>query len=140
MCTQALANARLPGDVRGALLVNRGIIYMQAAHVLAALADYDAAIVAAPNNAEAWINKGIVLLQIGGRDADAVTVLTQALTLAPNRPELAYYHRAIANEGLGRLRDAFNDYAEAAQLAPQWAEPANQLQRFKFVRRKTLVG
>jgi tetratricopeptide (TPR) repeat protein len=106
----------------------------------AALSDYDAAIAEAPGVADAYINKGVLLLRMGNRDADAVAVLTEALAHDPARPELVYYHRASAYEGLGLLRDAYNDYSEAAQLAPEWDEPAAQLQRFKFVRRKTLAG
>lgn len=140
VCTQALADARLPGELRAATLTNRGIVNMQAKHMAAALVDYDAAIAMAPGNADAWINKGIALLRIGGRDEDAVATLTEALARDPKTPALAYYHRAVANEALGRMRAAYDDYAEAAVLAPEWAEPANQLQRFKFVRRKTLAG
>ena len=140
MCSAALTDSALPEALRAATLVNRGIINMQAERLGAALADYDAAILAAPGNADARINKGIALLHVGGRDAEAVAVLTEALLHNPARPELAYYHRAIANEALGRIRAAYDDYAEAAQRAPDWAEPAQQLQRFKFVRRKTLTG
>lgn len=140
ICSAALTDSALPEALRAATLVNRGIINMQAERLGAALADYDAAILAAPGNADARINKGIALLHVGGRDAEAVAVLTEALLHNPARPELAYYHRAIANEALGRIRAAYDDYAEAAQRAPDWAEPAQQLQRFKFVRRKTLTG
>jgi tetratricopeptide (TPR) repeat protein len=139
-CNMALADRGLAPALHTATLVNRGVLHMKTEAHAAALQDYDAAIAAAPANADAYINKGILLLRMGGRDADAVAVLTEALAHAPARPELVYYYRAGAYEGLGLLRDAYNDYSEAAQLAPDWAEPANQLQRFKFVRRKTLAG
>ena len=139
MCSAALADMRLPLALRAATLVNRGIVSMQAGRLDAAMADFDAAIAVAPGNADAWINKGVALLR-GGHDARAVEVFTEALLHGPAKPELAYYQRAVANESLGRMRAAYDDYAEAAQLAPGWAEPANQLLRFKFVRRKTLKG
>ena len=139
-CNAALADPALRSELRGATLVNRGIVAMNAGHIDKAIDDFDAAIVVLPGNADAHINKGIALLQLQGRAADAVAILTIALELAPRRPELAYYHRAIANETLGRLRAAYEDYAEAAQRAPDWPEPATQLQRFKVVRRKTLAG
>ena len=139
-CDAALADPALRQELRAATLVNRGIVAMNAGRIDAATRDFDAAIALAPDNADAHINKGVALLQVKGRAADAITVLTLALDLAPRRPELAYYHRAIANEALGRLRAAYEDYAVAAQLAPDWPEPATQLQRFKVVRRKTLSG
>jgi len=139
-CNMALADRGLSPALHTATLVNRGVLHMKTNAHAAALSDYDAAIAAAPGAADAYINKGILLLRMGNRDADAVAVLTEALAHDPARPELVYYHRASAYEGLGLLRDAYNDYSEAAQLAPEWDEPAAQLQRFKFVRRKTLAG
>lgn len=140
LCNFALADRALAPSLHAATLVNRGALFLQNEDFAAALADFDAAIAAKPGDAEAYVNKGIALLHVGGRDAEAVAVLTEALDREPKRPELVYYHRAAAYEGLGRLRDAYDDYAEAAQLAPGWAEPANQLQRFKVVKRKTLAG
>ena len=140
LCNLALADRTMTTALHAATLVNRGVLYMKAEKYDAALMDYDAAIAEAPDGADAYLNKGIALLHIGDRDAEAAAVLTEALAHNPARPELVYYHRANAYEGLGLLRDAYNDYSEAAQLAPDWAEPATQLQRFKFVRRKTLAG
>lgn len=139
-CSTAIDDASLPAALRAATLVNRGIIALDSGRIAAAVGDFDAAIAIAPDSADAHINKGVALLQLEGRAADAITVLTSALDLAPRRPELVYFHRAIANEALGQLRAAYEDYAAAAQLAPDWPAPAQQLQRFKVVRRKTLAG
>lgn len=139
-CDSAIADSSLAPALHAATLINRGVLHIRSQSYAAAIGDFDAAIAEAPDNADAYLNKGIALLQIGGRDAEAVVVLTEALNHAPGKPELVYYHRAGAYESLGRLRSAYDDYAEAAQLAPDWAEPASQLQRFKFVRRKTLAG
>ena len=140
LCNAALAAPGLPNTLHAATLVNRGVLHMKVNAHAAAMADYDAAIAEMPNLADAYINKGILLVQIGNRDAEAVAVLTAALDHNPGKPELVYYHRANAYEALGRLRDAYDDYAEAAQIAPGWAEPITQLRRFKFVRRKTMSG
>ncbi|NJC10058.1 tetratricopeptide repeat protein [Polymorphobacter fuscus] len=139
-CNRAIAATGLPDELRAATLVNRGIVRMNARQYDSAIADYDAALALAPGNADAWLDKGIALVRMGGRDAEALTVLTTALDHDPRKPELVYYHRAAANENLGRLRAAYEDYAEAAQLAPGWSEPTMQLQRFKFIRRKALAG
>lgn len=139
-CDAALASSALSPTLRAATLVNRGIIAMDGGRIVVAVADFDAAIALMPANADAHINKGVALLRLQGHAAEAVAVLTTALDLEPRHPELAYYHRAIANEVLGRVRAAYEDYAVAAQLAPDWPEPAQQLQRFKIVRRKTLAG
>ncbi|MFZ4109927.1 MAG: tetratricopeptide repeat protein [Polymorphobacter sp.] len=140
LCDSALLDQALTASDRAATLVNRGIINMQAQKVDAALADYDAAIRLAPDNAEAWINKGIALVQIGNRDDEAVALLTEGIARGPKQPAVAYYSRAVAYEGLGRPRQAYEDYSRAAQLDPDWTEPAEQLQRFKVVRGKTMSG
>lgn len=140
LCDRALARSGLAVADRAATLVNRGILHLRIGDLKAALGDYDAAIIARPDSADAWVNKGVVLIEIGGRDAEAVTALSEGIARNPARPEIAYYHRAIAYEALGRAREAFEDYSRAAQLAPQWAEPAEQLQRFQTVRRKTLTA
>lgn len=137
ICDSALLDESLAAHDRAATLVNRGIIQMQARNLPAAIADYDAAIRARPETAEAYVNKGIALVRQGDRDGEAVAQLSEGIARNPNRPEIAYYTRAIANEMLGRTRAAYDDYARAAQLAPGWAEPAEQLQRFQTVRRKT---
>lgn len=138
-CDRALSEEGLTIADRAATLVNRGIVRMQAQKLAAALADYDAAIAARPETAEAYVNKGIALTK-AGRDAEAVQTLSEAIARNPERPEIAYYTRAMAQESLGRVREAYEDYSRAAQLAPAWAEPAEQLQRFKTIRRKTATA
>jgi tetratricopeptide (TPR) repeat protein len=105
-----------------------------------AIMDFDAAIALQPEFAEAYVNKGIALVRLGNRDDEAVASLSQGIARNPLRPEIAYYQRAVANEGLGRVREAYEDYSRAAALAPEWADPAEQLQRFQTVRAKTMSG
>lgn len=137
VCDNALEDDALGADDRAATFVNRGIVQMQARNLDAAIADYDAAIKSRPETAEAYINKGIALLHLGNRDEDAVKQLSEGLARNPTRPEIGFYVRGVANEAIGRTREAYEDYSRAAQLAPQWAEPAEQLQRFQLVRKKT---
>lgn len=139
-CNNALDDDRLPQGDRAATLINRGIVQMQAQNITAAIADYDEAIKAAPDIADAYVNKGIALLRLGEHDAEAVAQLTEGLSRNPPQPAIAYYTRGVANEQLGRTREAYEDYSRAVQLAPEWAEPAEQLQRFQVVKGKTLQG
>lgn len=140
ICDAALRDDTLAIGDRAATLVNRGIVRMQAGRLDTALADFEAAITLRPETAEAYVNKGIALLRSGNRDKEAVASLSEGIARNPARPEIAYYQRAVANEGLGRVREAYEDYSRAAALAPEWADPAEQLQRFQSVRRKTLTG
>ncbi len=137
VCDAALAEADLPTAERAATLINRGIVNMQAKQLEAAIADFDAAIALHPETAEGYINKGVALLRKGDRNREAVAMLSEGIDRGPQKPAVAYFTRGIANEALGRTRDAYDDYSRAAQLAPDWAEPAVELQRFQTVRRKT---
>ena len=139
ICDSALLDDGAAAVDRAATLVNRGIVQMQAQNYLAAIADYDAAIKLEPDTAEAYVNKGIALMRLGNDD-EAVAQLSEGIARNPKRPEIAFYNRAVAHEGLGKAREAYEDYSRAAQLAPEWAEPAEQLQRFQLVRRKTAAG
>lgn len=137
VCNRALADEALNLADRAATLVNRGIVRMQAKDLTAAIVDFDSAIKAQPSTAEAYVNKGIALVHLGGHDRDAVALLTEGLSRNPARPEIAYYVRGIANEQLGATKDAYEDYSRAASLKPGWAEPVQQLERFSVSRRPT---
>lgn len=139
-CTAALDDEALSRDDRAATFVNRGIVLMQAKNHLAALADYDAAIRLRPETAEAYVNKAIALLHLGGRDAEAVALLSEGIARNPSRPEIAFYTRGIANELIGATREAYEDFAQAVALAPNWADAQAELARFQIVRKKTATG
>ncbi len=139
-CTRALEDENLSRRDRAATLVNRGIIHMQARALDRASADYRAAIALEPELAEAHVNLGIAFLHRGGQDQVAVELLTRALRMKPERPEVALYTRAVAHEMLGNVREAYEDYTAAAAIAPQWKEPAEQLKRFSVERRATARG
>ncbi len=130
-CDRALAESQSDED-RAATFVNRGILHMYAKELERALASYEEAIKVSPELAEAYVNKGIALVNLG-RDSDAVAAIGRALELNTARPELAYYTRAVAHEMLGNVRAAYNDYRQAAALMPEWQEPQKQLQRFSVV-------
>lgn len=136
-CTTALRDETQTLRDRASTFVNRGIIHMQARNIVAAIEDYDAALKIDPGLAEAYVNKGIALVHLGGRDEEAVVQLTRGLDRKPSRPEIAYYTRGIAYEMTGATRAAYEDYKQAAELAPKWAEPAAQLLRFSIVKKPT---
>lgn len=140
ICTRALEVDSLTRRDRGATLVNRGIIHMQARDLESAIRDYRAAIALDPDLPEAHVNLGIALLHRGGQDQAAIETLTRALEMGPSRPEVALYSRAVAHEMIGNVREAFEDYSAAAAAAPDWKEPAEQLKRFSIERKTTARG
>lgn len=140
ICDSALMDEGLDVGDRAKTFVNRGIIHMQAKNIEAALSDYDTAIRIDPNTAEAYVNKGLALMRLGNREADAVAQLTEGLIRNPSRPEVAYFSRGILHEMMGLTREAFADYSRAVELAPDWPEPAEELARFQVVPKKKTAG
>ncbi len=139
-CDRALRSAGIAPPVRLAMLMNRGIARLQAGKVEQATADFDLAIRAAPGLPEAWINKGVALTRLPGRQEEAVALISHGLTIGPKEPARAYFARAQAHESAGRLRDAMEDYAAAARADPDWPAPGEELKRFRVERRKILRG
>lgn len=136
-CTAALENEALSLEQQASTLVNRGIVHMYAKNLTAALADYEQALKLRPDLAEAYVNRGIALVHLGGRDEEAIKMLSEGIERSPNRPEVAYYTRAIAYELVGQTKQAYEDYKRAAELRPDWTEAIAQLQRFTVVRKPT---
>jgi tetratricopeptide (TPR) repeat protein len=134
-CNRALAEEPLRARDRAATLVNRGILYMRQKKYDIALADYDAAIRAKNDLAEAYVNRGIAFVHMGDRPEEAIASLGKGLALSPVSPEVAFYARGVAHEMVGNTRAAYEDYKTALSLRPDWPEPAKQLERFSIVKK-----
>jgi tetratricopeptide (TPR) repeat protein len=139
-CSALLGRAGISPPVRLAMLMNRGIALLRAAQPARAADDFDLAIRAAPGLPEAWINKGMALTRIDGRAGEAVALITHGIELGAREPARAYFARAQAQELVGKLREAMEDYAAAAKADPDWPAPGEELKRFRVERRKVLRG
>ena len=128
-CDNALIDGNLSQYEIVATHVNRGILRLRRGGVDEAVADFDEAIALDPNQPEAYLNKGAALLR-RQNPSEALQLFTVALERETSRPAIAHYGRAIANEQLGNVREAYNDYQAASQLAPDWADPRTELAAF----------
>jgi tetratricopeptide (TPR) repeat protein len=129
ICNQALSLSKRHSDTV-ASYVNRGIVHTFRKDDTSALRDYNAAIALDPNEPEAYLNKGILMLRMPGGEGEALELANLALARNTRKPALAYFARAMANEGAGNIAAAFADYRRAAGLAPEWELPAQELRRF----------
>lgn len=128
-CDAALRDDNLSPYEEVATHVNRGILKMRETRLEEAIADFDRAIALDPNQAEAYLNKGMALLQ---RDAgaDAVPLFSAAIAKKTRRPAIAYYGRGVAHEMSGQIKQAYFDYKKASVLEPKWRDPRTELSRF----------
>ncbi len=129
-CNEALAEENLTQYDTVATYVNRGILKLRMGHNEAAIADFDIALARDPNQAEAYLNKGIALLREPEGWAKAVPLFDQAIAKKTRRPALAYYGRGVANELGGNVSQAYYDYRQASRLEPRWRDPREELTRF----------
>lgn len=133
VCNMALTDPRSRPD-QVATLVNRGIIHFFRGKTDAALLDLDAAIARDADQAEAYLNKAIVLLRHTQDRAAAVPLFTQALAKNTRKPALAHLGRGMAYELSGNINAAYADYRQAKQIAPSWAAADAELSRFQVGR------
>jgi len=133
-CDSAFSEEALSPYDRVATHVNRGILRLRRGQVDPAIADFDEAMRLDPRQPEAYLNKGAALIRLDD-PAEALRLFTVALEYDTRRPELAHFGRAIANEELGNVREAYADYRRASELDPDWADPQTELRRFRIVGR-----
>jgi tetratricopeptide (TPR) repeat protein len=129
VCNRALTDEGLTGYEQVATLVNRGILKTRAGYIESAITDFDAAIARDPDQAEAYLNKGVALSKKDGW-ANALPLFTLAIEKKTTKPALAYFGRGVANELTGDIPAAYHDYKMASTLAPDWGRPVAELSRF----------
>ena len=71
---------------------------------------------------------------------DALKDIDKGLSLGAKKPQIAYYDRAIADEALGDIRGAYEDYKKAVEIDPNFTLAADELARFKVVVHKRSDG
>jgi tetratricopeptide (TPR) repeat protein len=109
---------------------NRGVLWFAQGGLEAALQDFGRAIRQQESMAQAHINRGYTLIALQ-RWQEAIPTFTRGLELGSSEEARALYNRGIAHEETGALREAYQDYRRAAELAPDWDEPQLELQRFQ---------
>ena len=133
-CDRAFSEQTMSSEDELATHVNRGILRMQRSNFVGADSDFTTATVMDPNRAEPWLNLGILRFK-QGNVAEARVLFSKAIELGTDMPEIAYYGRGLANEELGNLKSAYVDLQKAAELRPQWREPARELARYQVRQR-----
>jgi tetratricopeptide (TPR) repeat protein len=138
-CSLALDEAAIPITERAATFINRGILRSRNSDPEGALDDYNHGLELRPNLGEGYVDRGAVMI-LFQRYADALKDITKGIDLGANKPEIAYYDRAIADEALGDIRGAYEDYKKAVEIAPDFTLATEHLARFKVVIHKRTDG
>lgn len=129
-CDRALRGESLTPHEIVATFVNRGILLLRRGETDSALKDFDAAIARDPDEPEAYLNKGALLMRQPPDPARALPLFEAAIRHGTSKPALAHYGRGLAQEMLGNLKEAYLDYQRATELDPEWPQPREELARF----------
>jgi tetratricopeptide (TPR) repeat protein len=130
-CNQALAGT-LSSDDRAATLINRGVLKLSVNDFEAAAGDFKSGLAINDNLGEGYVDLGAVLIA-RKQYADAILNINRGLKIGMKKPHLAYFDRAMADEALGNLQAAYDDYRQALQIAPDFSKASDELKRFKIV-------
>ncbi|HEY8947425.1 MAG TPA: hypothetical protein VIM56_00930 [Rhizomicrobium sp.] len=134
LCSLALQETALSSRDRAATYINLGIVKARSDDPEGALDSYNRGLAIDPSLGEGYVDRGSVQIMLKNYQA-AIADITKGLALNANKPEIAYYDRAIANEAVGNIRDAYIDYKKAVEIRPDFALANDQLSRFKVVRK-----
>jgi len=132
-CDRAFTEQALTSEDQFATYVNRGIVKMHRREFSGAQADFDKAGALNPKRGEPWLNMGVLQFKQGNSRA-AIALFDKALELGTGEPEIAYFGRGLAHEDVGDLRSAYADLRRAAELRPNWSQPAQELVRYQVRR------
>lgn len=132
-CNRALENEPLGVKDRAATHINRGILRMRADDYDGALEDYARGLELRPDLAEAFVNRGAALIFLK-RYKEAIESLDKGIAMGTRKLHYAYYNRAMANEGLGDVKQAYYDYKKALDIEPGFGLAKKQLERFRVVK------
>ncbi|HEY2446155.1 MAG TPA: hypothetical protein VGI20_10485 [Rhizomicrobium sp.] len=133
-CSFALQQVALPVRDRAATYINRGILRARDEDTQGALSDYNQGLAMDAELGEGYVDRGAIMIVLRRYD-DAVADFDKGISLGANRLQIAYYDRAIADEALGNIRAAYEDYKKAAEIQPDFALATEQLSRFRVVRK-----
>jgi tetratricopeptide (TPR) repeat protein len=115
-CARALAAPDLTRRQQVDLLSARAGALDELGDYRRAIADYDSAIVLAPDDPALHLNRGVAKIH-DGRPAEAIADYKSAIRLKPDW-HLPYFDRAVALNDLGQRAAALKDYERAIQRKP----------------------
>lgn len=102
---------------------NRGQYYWRTGQHLAAISDYDTAIMLKPLYAPTYINRGLAYFDIGSY-ANAINDYNRAIGLEPRNAD-AYINRGNSYIKIGNYKEAINDFDLAIKIEPQYSNSYN---------------
>jgi lipoprotein NlpI len=133
ICNASLAQDLLTRKDRAGTYDNRGVILDMLGRTDEAASDFHTAIALQPDLGDAYVNLGSMLIKKGEHQA-ALDQINTGLELGMSYPHIGYYDRAIAEQMLGRYKEAYYDYKKVLELEPTFTMASERLKDFIVTR------
>ena len=132
LCSSSLEEENLSPKDRAATYDNRGILENSLGRLDQALASFNAAIAIDAALGDAYVNRGTVLIR-QKKYEDALAEIDKGIGLGMAFLHIGYYNRAVAEELLGRYRDAYYDYTHTLEIEPNFGAARERLKFFRVI-------
>jgi len=129
VCDDALKHEMLTAKDQAATYDNRGVMLDAIGRVDEAAEDFNAAIRLDPKLGDPYVNLGSMLIKKRQYEA-ALDHINKGLDLGLNFPHIGYYDRAVAEQLMGRYKEAYYDYKKVLELEPSYAPATERLKDF----------
>jgi len=132
-CTGALEHDVLTRKDRAGTYDNRGVVLDLLGRTQKAADDFNMAITLDPTLGDPYVNLGAMLIKKGQYEESLVQI-NKGLDLGMAFPHIGYYDRAVAQQMLGRYKEAYYDYKKVLELEPNFTMASERLKDFRVVR------
>ncbi len=133
ICDRSLSQDALTKKDRAGTYDNRGVMHDMMGHTEEASRDFNAAIMLEPGLGDPYVNVGAMLIK-KGQHQEALDQINKGMDLGMAYPHIGYYDRAIAEQMLGRYKEAYYDYKKVLELEPNFAMASERLKDFVVTR------
>jgi tetratricopeptide (TPR) repeat protein len=129
MCNGALQQDAMTSKDIAATHVNRGVLYDLVGRNQEAFDDFNDGIRRNPELGDGYLNRGVSQIRMKRYD-DAFADIQKGIQVGVTEPAVAYYDLAVAEEDLGRVRDAYFHYKHALEILPGYTPASQALNHF----------
>jgi tetratricopeptide (TPR) repeat protein len=128
-CNEALKQEMLTIKDQAATHDNRGVMLDAMGRVDEAADDFNTAIRQDPGLGDPHVNLGSMLIKKQQYEV-ALAHINKGLDLGMSFPHIGYYDRAIAEQMMGRYKEAYYDYRKVLELEPNYQAATERLKDF----------
>jgi len=133
ICNAALDHGALTRKDRAGTFDNRGVILDSLGRTVEAAEDFNKSIELDPELGDPYVNLGAMLIKKGQHE-EALSQINKGLGLGMAYVYIGYYNRAVAEQMLGRYKEAYYDYKKALELEPSFKMASERLKDFTVTR------